>query len=664
MKHRPAPTQAPRHLVDQVRGRLQRDPQVRAWVKRLSGDPNATINGADENQLRFIMETIAQQRGWDFSVDFFGRALNQTTPLLSVPDMTDPVEDLGLIFSLPEMQRFWNSWDVPRGAAGPKINAEAGKALMALMAMPGLTTHADNAHWLLRRVPELRGVFERAGRDGRVRAAEDRETEIHPSLREIQPIDPMSYEGVLRGRPKVAQSVTTLAMETNIALAKDLRRLVGDRVGRGLLLDCVPVPAWAQQKGSGHVEDDPARAALEAIMRRHSPEAGFRSVRQTSGHKEDIKAGDSVSGSEIRSGRVKNWRGYYLAALADQATGLPLVWMVFDAQINEPEALGPLLSRLYRLWPEVGVDWIAGDSAFDTEDCCRLCEVYYGIHPIFRLHDERDDKDVPRGTVRGDKIKRLTHEGRLVCAVHDCQLDMAALEGPSRNGLNWGDPADRDAFRYRATCPKCALEATRAGRSAPRLSFPASFDFRRLAHFPHHRHGRPELYAFRQAILTTRMSQIESLWQALRGGYLISGTGAGRTRIRERHVHEALVSLAFLGRTALTVVDQRIQAGELNPGGEPDDGGTAEAGEVQPLIGAAAAVAGAARPALRAVRDDQGGSRGRGRGSTPRAAAPQPPLLAVVPETSRASGAPRGNHTTTGTVRFGVVGDSRAGGRD
>lgn len=64
---------------------------------------------------------------------------------------------------------------------------------------------------------------------------------------------------------------------------------------------------------------------------------------------------------------------------------------------------------------------------------------------------------------------------------------------------------------------------------------------------------------------TARLGQVESTFNALKGGNLIGGADAGRTRIRERHVHEALIALAFLGRVALTTADQRIKGGTFQP---------------------------------------------------------------------------------------------------
>jgi hypothetical protein len=77
---------------------------------------------------------------------------------------------------------------------------------------------------------------------------------------------------------------------------------------------------------------------------------------------------------------------FVAGVIADQVTGLPLVWTVHDASMDEARAIVPLLSFLFSLWPECPAKTIAGDSAWDENEWCRLCEVDYGIHPIFCRH--------------------------------------------------------------------------------------------------------------------------------------------------------------------------------------------------------------------------------------------------------------------------------------
>lgn len=436
---------------------------------------------------------------------------------------------------------------------GPNPADEAVKALMTMMAIPGMTTHARTAHHLLSTTPALGQMFERLGGAAAARAG----------VPGPGPLDSLTYAGALKHRPELAESCTMLALETTVGLVRSLRALVGDRTGRGLLIDGCAIPAWAPQVSSNGDEE------AEKRLRRFAEDAGFRAIQHTSNGKLDIdQMPDQQLRQGIKGGKGKSWRGYYLVLIVDQASGLPLIWTLIDSKEQETTALVPLLSLLYHLWPDCPAEWIAGDSAWDTDACCRTCEVDYGLHPIFRLHSDRGTKDIPRGLVRGDRLLKMTHPGELICAAHGEHLIYETLDRPSRAGLRPGQSATEGAFRYRV---RCEHDHTRSAGHRPcgRLSMPASFDWNKLTFYPHHSNGRPDLYSMRQVILAARLGQVESCFQALKGGHLLGGTGAGRTRIRERHVHEALISLAFLGRVALTTVDQRQRAGQTPspPGG-------------------------------------------------------------------------------------------------
>lgn len=83
-------------------------------------------------------------------------------------------------------------------------------------------------------------------------------------------------------------------------------------------------------------------------------------------------------------------------------------------------------------------------------------------------------------------------------------------------------------------------------------------DWSKLTFYPHHAHGKPRRYAQRQAMLA-RLSQAESLFNRVKAGRKLATPGAARTRLRDKDSIDALLSLALLSMTALTVVDQRQQ---------------------------------------------------------------------------------------------------------
>jgi hypothetical protein len=222
VKSRPAPqATSDRRKLE----RLKNDRQVKRWAQRIKGDPSARPHDLSEDQLRLIADELLKRRGVSVSSTHFERALEATRPILAVPDLTDPAEDLDLIFQLPELQDFWQSWQRPlhhQGSRGPSGSDEPVKALMALMAIPGMTTHAQTAHGLLTKVPAFQRVFERVGQ-----AAAKRAGQSPPGS-----FEPLSYAGALKHRAQVAEGCSYLAQRTNFSLIRSLRDPLGGRVGQ------------------------------------------------------------------------------------------------------------------------------------------------------------------------------------------------------------------------------------------------------------------------------------------------------------------------------------------------------------------------------------------------------------------------------------------------
>ena len=111
----------------------------------------------------------------------------------------------------------------------------------------------------------------------------------------------------------------------------------------------------------------------------------------------------------------------------------------------------------------------------------------------------------------------------------------------------------------------------------------------------------------RQAMLV-RLGQIESLWNVLKTGNMLAGSGPTRTKMCNRTTHEALISLAFLGTTAITLADQRQRHGIAVP----------------PLTGRAAPAAASAPPAAAAPAAPTG---------APPASSPSSPTAPASPAT-------------------------------
>lgn len=529
--------------------KLRHDPQVRKWVQRLLGDPEAKPSDLDETQLAFVHQQVMQRRKEDFEPSVFQRKMVETCPILAAPDFTDPGEDLGHIFALPEMREFWSAWQGRRPAKRPAPNYPGAKAVMSVLAMAGFSAHVDDAHLLLADSPAVKRIFDRL---------------------EGGSITLPAYSSTCRLMPRLSENDRCRfeAMRANVSLLRWLREHhpQGDQIGRRLLVDASPVPAWVEQRSAGS-RDDPAYARREERLRRRAREAGFRAyIRDAAGKR-------SVDGSarvRVDSRVAKAWRGYYFALILDQATGLALVWMLFDASVQETSCLVPLLSDLHALWPDIGAEVIAGDSAFSTNENCRLVEVDYGIASAFRLDAadlaKRTYVPLEPGASRDGSVAAITPCGQLVCDAHRRPLEFAGAERPTRGRLAPGQSSEEGKHRVRGLCRHTS---DRQPRPCGKLSLRMKVNWHRLTTLPHFADGNPEQHAFRLA-MQARLNQVEGFFNRLKSGLHLGGEDETRTRILSRPTYEALFSLGALSLTALAVADQRIALGSGAPSSSPD----------------------------------------------------------------------------------------------
>lgn len=526
MKRREPPAKA----THRAHPKLKHDPQVIKWTQRLLADPKARPSDLSEDQLAFVYEEVMRERGEEFSQIAFEDAMDATRPTLAAPDWTDNAEDLGHIFSQPEMRDFWRDWDGDQKLGGSDIDYAPAKLVMAALGMTGTTPHLDTMLDLLGRDQQTRAVFD---------ALEGRTLDLKP------------YSTTDRHFGRIAKDCVIKAQAANIELIKALRALYPNHgYGEGLIIDSPDVPAWVRQHGSNSPEQ-------EEFIRRRTPEAGFRRYEHTANGKRNIKKGEKIVAGSRKL--PKEWRGYYFTVIADQKSGLPLVWILYDAATDEAPKIVPLLSRLYRLWPDCPAKMIAGDSAWDEKEWCRLCEVDYGIAPIFRIHKSEPDKPwipLKNGDSRDGSVIAITREGQLVCAAHKKPLDYDSFDAPGRGSLYPGKTNEESLFRLRGKCTHSAPGAPPCGR----IGLRAKINWHRLTRYPHHAHGDPRRYAFRQAMLI-RLNGAESLFNRLKAGKLLGTKGADRTRFTDINVVEALLSLACLSFTALSLACEREQLG-------------------------------------------------------------------------------------------------------
>ena len=487
------------------------DPRVKDLVARLAGDPDARVGDLPDELLIAAYEQMARIHHTGLDEALFERAMTETAPVRFTTARRTGLTD---IMALPEITQFLNEgWCVERPARGPVPAYAEAKALLCTLGLDRRGSHLTQAHQALATDATLRGL-------------------LLPGQAGIG-----SYSALVSQAQKVAPACTPAAIATNIALAKSLRETYPQTAKR-LLIDGTPIPAWCPQRGSsGNVE-------LEELYRAKTPEAGFRVYTQTASGKVAPGPGGRVT---------RAWRWYYLVAITDQATGIPLVWHLQDASQDEARALAPLLAHLHELWPDIDAEVIVGDSAWDEDWACELCEVRYGIHPIFPLHriGTREHSltraEAGRGSVRG-----IDPHGRLVCAAHGAPLALTTVDQPSRAGLAPGEPTPAAKHRVRAEC----THATPGAPACGKVGLPMARDWSKLAYYPHHPEGAPSRYAYRVAC-SIRRNSAESLNARLKVAHHIGTEGANRTRVTDVDTHLALLSLCLLSCTARTVAAAR-----------------------------------------------------------------------------------------------------------
>jgi hypothetical protein len=539
MRSRPAPNPAD-YAFD--RRALANDVQVKTWLQRLKGTSNKTLTQSD---IAFVLSEVHKRRSSDFRADLVIDELRRTCPVLSYPELTDSVQDLGLMFAQPEMVRFWGGVQGQRNRKGPSPCFGWTKALLAVLAMTGKTTHGKDAFDDLQNIPALREMFA-ATEQRAADLAHDEDWAEAPRAERWERLP--DYTSVMRNIPRLTDAIRGEGIKANIEMLKALREKHPD-VGRRLIIDGKAIATWVPQAWA---EKDSDR---DQFLRRRVPEAGYRAYTYGRGGKTEVNA-DGVKRREL--GVTTAWRGFYLVTLLDQATGLPVIWTVFDAAVDEATAIIPLLSELFQLWPDVGTELLVGDSSWDSDNWCELLERSYGIHPIFNLHDQSEVRFATQHSKHVDgKFLSLSGQGQPRC-IHNQYLPIDSIEIPSRSGLRPGQLHPKEkAFRIR-------FKDDHGPRPLGRVGLSMCVDWSRLTYYPHHAQGRPDLYAVRVAMLR-RLKQVESWHNHLESGLRIGPEGGDRSRLAELAKQETLVTLAALATTSIAVADQRLNHGMTVP---------------------------------------------------------------------------------------------------
>ncbi|HXH87210.1 MAG TPA: hypothetical protein VNI55_01205 [Gaiellaceae bacterium] len=249
----------------------------------------------------------------------------------------------------------------------------------------------------------------------------------------------------------------------------------------------------------------------------------------------------------------KFWRGYYLIAIVDLTTGLPLVWVLWPANADEAKALKLLLHNLYEYWPDLSADAIVGDGAWNERWAAEWCLRNFGLHLVAPRQDTQRDVKHDLDRLAFPSVSAYYGDGRAICRKHGVPMIRDGYGSPSRAGLTPGEPAPSRAFRVRYHCP--------SDPSCGRPGLPMELHWSALSYYPHSLAvGEPALHAERLALQAQR-NYCETLFSALKLGNKLALSGAARTRTAKEPTVEALISLALIQRSAFMLADLRIRRG-------------------------------------------------------------------------------------------------------
>jgi hypothetical protein len=294
-------------------------------------------------------------------------------------------------------------------------------------------------------------------------------------------------------------------------------------------------------------------------LTRRCAEAGYRVY----GYDAD-GIGDPEKRATVRD--RKKVRGYLQVLDTETATGLALVGSLTNAQTTyEPDALHPLLLRLYGFWPEIPLRGVVGDKLYDTKEACLTCELDFGLMPVFiRQPGHADKGGIIFASDQHESIAHINGWGIATCRKHELPMRMESFEWPGRSGLKPGERGDARRLRYRLVCsapdpcarPSLSLASDRVERKDTIASA--------LVPLPHHHlSGKPVLFALRHALQAVRNSASESAFGSLLTGYGLGGRDSKRPRVYDREVLETLHWLALATRALLTLLAHRMHEDEV-----------------------------------------------------------------------------------------------------
>ena len=268
-------------------------------------------------------------------------------------------------------------------------------------------------------------------------------------------------------KPEHAQRVEAVVQ----GLQDRLRQRLPD-LGRHLAVDATALRTWARGRR------DPAQST--------DPEAGWG--KKTRRWKD--KEGQAHE-------EVTKWFGYKLFLLVDTRYEIPLEWSLHPAHVSDNQPVEDLLEGLKKKHPQMKVETLAGDKAFDDGPLIRRIHEGFKIRAVFALRDTAQDGEDGEA-LPGARNILLGKDGLVYC-YHKEGLQM--VRQPM---VYWGFDQGRTCQKWRCpaavsgqTCPERArCSPTPYGRS---VRVKCQTDWRRFGPMPHGTAQRRQRYNGRTA---------------------------------------------------------------------------------------------------------------------------------------------------------------------
>jgi hypothetical protein len=544
LKKRP---ELPLHLQESY----TRDGSIqKAIAKRIEAlEKNATppdLKGFTRMKRGFIHTMAAKRLQTPDLQRMYIDTIAQTRQLFARPEVTDLEFDLFSALDQPELLEAYGKWEYPRGGRGFEANPTCAKALMTLVAL-GSSPHVRSVRKSFLTQHGLQQVFAHlenkwaaiAGRDPKPCKTPD----YTVSLDQIAALSSTRFERTL--------------LKANIEMFKGMIELhPGEGICELAVEDGTDFTAWCEQVGNDHEEGFDEDGTPLDIRK----EVGARYY----GPRTEKVVGPDGKEVTVMRGHEKFWRGYYLVALTCVKTGLPIVWTLRNAALDEVEATSELLDLLYELWPDCPLKTIVADKAWDESKLVETCLVNYGVH-LVALQDERT---AGQRTLTIDQHKNISgyyRDGRVVCRHHGEPMLFKGSEFAKRDGLMPGEPASRSEFRMRFLCEQCGKSYS----ISPKGFGGENGDWNVLTHFPRNPLGQPKRYAQRRAY-ETRRNTAEMTFASLKTICQLGLKGASRTRLTDYDTIATLIALSFTIRNAQALAGERIKK-QIYPSSFPAD---------------------------------------------------------------------------------------------